>query len=66
MIALQETLEKDNPFVLTQVDWRILILRKDNPVYTPKRNDRVLSIDCVLANSNKLEEIEEGVFELTA
>ena len=28
------------------------------------KNDRILSIDCVLANSDRLVEIELGVFEL--
>ncbi len=62
----QEQAEKDNPFVLTAIDGRAIILRKDSWHYVPKQNDRILSIDCVLANSDRLVEIENGVFELDA
>ena len=61
---LQKHLEKDNPFVITSIDRRIIILRKDSEYYTPKKNDRILSVDCVLANSGRLVEIQEGIFEL--
>ena len=64
MMHLQKTLEESNPFVLTSIDNRTIILRKDNPEYSPKQNDRILSIDCVLANSERLTEIKEGVFQL--
>jgi hypothetical protein len=63
-MTLQENLEKGNPFVLTAIEGRAIILRKDNPRYSPQKNDRILSIDCVLANSSRLGEIEAGVFEL--
>ena len=63
-MTLQENLERGNPFVLTAIDGRAIILRKDNPRYTPRKNDRILSVDCVLANSNRLGEIEAGIFEL--
>ena len=56
--------EKDNPFVLTAIDKRAIILRKDSSNYEPKKNDRILSIDCVLANSDRLTEIGDGIFEL--
>jgi len=61
---LQKHLEKNNPFVITSIDRRTIILRKDSEHYTPKKNDRILSIDCVLANSDRLREIQEGIFEL--
>jgi hypothetical protein len=64
MQDLQESLELNNPFVLTSIDGRAIIMRKDNIFYEPKLNDRILSIDCVLANSVRLAEIEEGIFEL--
>ena len=64
MRKLQESLEVGNPFVLTSIDGRNIILRKDSEYYQPKQNDRILSVDCVLANSNRLIEIEEGIFEL--
>lgn len=64
MQDLQESLELNNPFVLTSIDGRAIIMRKDNIFYEPKLNDRILSIDCVLANSARLTEIEEGIFEL--
>lgn len=61
---LQKTLEESNPFVLTAIQGRTIIMRKDSPYYEPKQNDRILSIDCVLANSDRLREIEQGIFEL--
>ena len=47
-------------------------MHKDNPLYKPKDNDRIVSIDCVLANEGNLIEVTEelglppeyGVFEL--
>lgn len=60
----QDTIESNNPFVLTSIENRTIILRKDSEYYTPKKNDRILSIDCVLANSDRLVEIQEGIFEL--
>lgn len=65
MSKLQKILEQSNPFVLTSIDNRTIILRKDNPEYSPKQNDRILSVDCVLANSERLTEIKEGVFQLS-
>ena len=62
----QDEIEKDNPFVITSVDGRVIILRKDSYDYEPKQNDRILSIDCVLANSERLTEIDQGIFELDA
>lgn len=64
MQNLQESLELNSPFVLTSIDGRAIIMRKDNIFYEPKLNDRILSVDCVLANSARLAEIEEGIFEL--
>ena len=60
----QDTIESDNPFVLTSIENRTIILRKDSEYYTPKKNDRILSIDCVIANSDRLTEIQQGIFEL--
>lgn len=60
----QQELEKNNPFVITSIDRRVIILRKDSPYYEPKQNDRILSIDCVVANADNLEEIQDGIFEL--
>lgn len=60
----QDTIESNNPFVLTSIENRTIILRKDSEYYTPKKNDRILSVDCVLANSDRLVEIQEGIFEL--
>jgi len=64
MDNLQNALELDNPFVLTSIDGRSIILRKDSEYYQPKQNDRILSVDCVLANSDRLVEVQEGIFEL--
>lgn len=58
--------EKNNPFVLTAINKRVIIMRKDSPNYEAKKNDRILSIDCVLANSDRLTEIQRGIFELDA
>ncbi len=60
----QETIESNNPFVLTSIENRTIILRKDSEYYIPKKNDRILSVDCVLANSDRLVEIQDGIFEL--
>ena len=66
MTALTERLQDNNPFVLTAINRRLFILRKDNLEYEPKKNDRILSVDCVLANSERLVEVERGVFEFLA
>jgi hypothetical protein len=66
MDELTKEMEANNPFVMTSIDRRIIILRKDSPYYSPKKNDRILSIDCVLRNSAKLTELEDGIFELDA
>ena len=65
-VSSQSEAEAGNPFVLTGIDGRAIILRKDHPDYEPRKHDRILSIDCVLANSDRLVEIENGVFELDA
>jgi hypothetical protein len=65
-------LEKDNPYVLTAINRRPIFMHKENPFYKPKDNDRIVSIDCVLANESRLVEVTEelglpphqGVFEL--
>jgi len=66
MIETIEKMQADNPFVITSIDGRTIILRKDSEYYQPKKNDRILSIDCVLANSARLTEIQQGIFELDA
>ena len=66
MIDMIEKMEADNPFVITSIDRRIIILRKDSEYYEPKKNDRILSIACVLANADRLTEIQQGIFELDA
>ena len=66
MHELTKEMEASNPFVMTSIDRRVIILRKDSFYYSPKKNDRILSVDCVLANSDRLTEIEEGIFELDA
>ena len=57
-------LEANNPYVMTAIHRRVIILRKDSPHFDPKKNDRILSIDCVLANSDRLTELQDGIFEL--
>ena len=61
-----EQMQADNPFVITSIDRRTIIIRKDSDYYQPKKNDQIVSIDCVLANSKRLTEIQEGIFELDA
>ena len=73
MGVIQE-MEKDNPYVLTAVDGRPIFMHKQNPYYEPQPNDRIVSLDCVMANQDRLVEITEelglppnlGVFELKA
>ena len=65
-------MEKTSPYILTAIDGRAVFMNKDNPFYKPKDNDRVVSLDCVLANEHRLVEItqelgypsEYGAFEL--
>ena len=68
-------LEKANPYILTAIDGRPVFMHKLNPLYTEmgeKKNDRIVSVACVLANEDRLTEItkelklppEQGVFEL--
>jgi hypothetical protein len=74
VITSQAEIEKDNPYVLTSMNRRAIFMHKDNPIYKPKDNDRIVSMDCVLANEDKLIEVTEelglppqhGVFELQA
>jgi hypothetical protein len=47
------------PFVLTSLNQHNIILRKDNPFYTPTGRDMPMSIACVLANENRLEEVTD-------
>ena len=69
-----EELQDANPYVLTAIDGRAIFMHKQNPIYKPQKNDRVVSVDCVLANEDRLIEIteelklppEQGVFELQA
>ena len=49
-------------------------MNKRNPIYAPKKNDRIVSLACVLSNEDRLVEVtaelglppEQGVFELQA
>ena len=49
-------------------------MNKNNPIYKPQEGDRIVSMDCVLANEDNLIEVteelglppEHGVFELQA
>lgn len=74
MITSQTEIEKDNPYVLTSVNRRPIFMHKNNPLYKPKEGDRIVSMDCVLANEDNLIEVtkelglppEHGVFELQA
>ena len=74
MITAQSDLEKDNPYVLTSINRRPIFMNKNNPFYKPKEGDRIVSMDCVLANEDNLIEVteelgyppEHGVFELQA
>jgi len=67
-------MEKSNPYVLTAIDGRAIFMHKRNPIYKPKDNDRIVSVDCVVANEHRLIEItkelglspKDGVFELQA
>ena len=69
-----EELQKSNPYVLTAMDGQPVFMNKHNPIYKPKKNDRIVSEDCVMANEHRLIEITEelglspdqGVFELQA
>ena len=47
------------PFVLTSLNQHNIILRKDNPFYEPTGRDLPMSIDCVLANQDRLEEVTD-------
>jgi len=47
------------PFVLTSLNQYNIILRKDNSFYKPTGRDLPMSIDCVLANEDRLEEVTD-------
>ena len=72
MKTQQADAERDNPYVLTAINGRPYFMHKKNPYYEPQPNDRIVSVDCVLANEKRLREVtselglspEEGVFEL--
>tara|TARA_R100001163_G_C5060076_1_gene196828 strand:+ start:1317 stop:1544 length:228 start_codon:yes stop_codon:yes gene_type:complete len=73
MNALAQSLQERNPYVLTTIgDGTPVFMNKNNPIYEPKQNDRIVSVDCVMANESRLVEITEefglhpqdGVFEL--
>lgn len=73
-MKLVTSLQDANPYVLTAIDGRPIFMNKNNPLYKPKQNDRIVSIACVVANEDRLTEIteelgldpEDGVFELDA
>ena len=47
------------PFILTSLNEHNIILRKDNPFYAPTGRDLPMSIDCVQANADRLEEVTD-------
>jgi hypothetical protein len=47
------------PYILTSLNEHNIILRKDNPFYTPTGRDLPMSIDSVLANQHRLEEVTD-------
>ena len=49
----------ESPFVLTSLNQHNIILRKDNPFYKDTGKDLPMSIDCVLANQDRLEEVTD-------
>jgi hypothetical protein len=49
----------ESPFVLTSLNQHNIILRKDNPFYEPTGRDLPMSIDCVLSNQDRLEEVTD-------
>ena len=54
-----KTMKIESPFVLTSLNEYNIILRKDNPFYKPTGRDLIMSIDAVLANEDRLEEITD-------
>jgi hypothetical protein len=72
MIKTIKELQDANVWVLTAINGVAVFMRKDSPHYHPKKNDRIVSEDCVLAN--ELTEVtqdlhlpkEWGVFALNA
>tara|TARA_Y100000310_G_scaffold222572_1_gene224292 strand:+ start:174 stop:398 length:225 start_codon:yes stop_codon:yes gene_type:complete len=73
MKDLISALQDRNPYVLTALeDGTPVFMNKHNPMYKAKKNDRIVSLDCVIANESRLVEITEefgllpqdGVFEL--
>ena len=74
MLALTQDLQRQNPYILTTLYGRPVFMNKNNPIYKPKKNDRIVSVDCVVANEDRLIEItdelglapHDGVFELQA
>jgi hypothetical protein len=72
MIKTIEELQDANVWVLTAINGVAVFCRKDSPHYHPKKNDRIVSQDCVLANESRLTEAtselnlpsEWGVFSL--
>jgi len=49
----------ESPFVLTSLNQHNIILRKDNPFYEPTGRDMPMSIECVMANKDRLEEVTD-------
>jgi len=69
-----EELQDVNVWVLTAINGVAVFCRKDSPHYSPQKNDRIVSEDCVVANESRLTEVtqdlnlptEWGVFALSA
>ena len=70
MIKTTKELQDANVWVLTAINGVAVFMRKDSPHYHPKKNNRIVSEDCVLVN--ELTEVtqdlhlpkEWGVFAL--
>ncbi len=58
--TLQE-IQDNNVWVLTAVNGTAIFMRKDSPYYRPKKNDRVVSEDCVIANESRLTEVTQDL-----
>ena len=61
MIKTIEELQDANVWILTAVNGVAVFMRKDSPHYEPKKNDRIVSQDCVIANEGQLTEVTEDL-----
>lgn len=63
-MKLLSELNKQNPYIMTAFDGRCFFLHKNDKRHKPRKGDRIVSIGFVEENSDKLCEIETGIFEL--